>query len=136
MAVGDNHLMYLCEILVHAAGIVQQGQTLAGVEQDRCALVRCYQHGEAMLTQRAGDGADTVLAQHGDTKVHLQQLLCGNLGSPSFARMLNIGQNWVKPDWNRFSPTKPVNQSQYGLWKWASSSEIRTSDPATMRTMR
>jgi hypothetical protein len=28
--------------------------------------------------------------------------------------MLNIGQNWVKPDWNRFNPTKPVNQSQLG----------------------
>jgi hypothetical protein len=47
----------------------------------------------------------------------LQHVFFGTLGTLIFPRILNIGQNWVKPDWKRFRPTKPVNQSQYGEWK-------------------
>jgi hypothetical protein len=60
----------------------------------------------------------------------------GKRGTPSLARILNMGQNCVKPDWKRFRPTKPVNQSQLGEWKWASSSEMTMNVPATILTMR
>jgi hypothetical protein len=115
---------------------MEQRQPLPGVEQQRISLGRLYQGGKAVFTKCSVDGTDGVLAEYGDAMLHLQQLFFGKRGTPIFARMLNMGQNWVKPDWNRFSPTKPVNQSQLGLWKCDKASEIKINVPATILTMR
>ena len=66
----------------------------------------------------------------GKAAFHFPQQSFGNRGTPAFSRMVIMGHQLVNPDWNRFSPTKPVNQSQFGLWKWASSSDRTIKLPA------
>lgn len=35
--------------------------------------------------------------------------------TPALRRIVIIGHQLVKPDWNKFKPTKAVNRNQYGL---------------------
>jgi hypothetical protein len=58
----------------------------------------------------------------------------GNLGMPSFSRIVIMGHQLVKPDWKRFSLTKPVNQSQLRLTFTASNSDSMINAPAMIRS--
>src|SRR5690606_22690178 len=61
--------------------------------------------------------------------------------TPSLRRIVASGQRLVKPDWNRFRPTKAVSAKNHfdtnsGLPSTASASETRMKDPAKMRIRR
>ena len=60
---------------------------------------------------------------------------------PNFERILVSGQMEVKPLWNRFSPTKPVNHKKYLLTNNGLASAPKARDnmikaPATILTIR
>jgi hypothetical protein len=44
--------------------------------------------------------------------------------------MVIIGHQFVKADWNKFSPTKAVNKYQYGLTQYPKAKEAVTKAPA------
>jgi len=101
---------------------VQQRQPAAGIEEERIAGV-VDQRREAVFAENPGKGefvdakaASAVVAEYPEAAAYLQQLCFGSLGTPSLSRMVIIGHQLVKPDWNRLRPTKAVNQSQRGSW--------------------
>src|SRR5579862_9888708 len=47
-----------------------------------------------------------------------------------------MGHQFVKPDCNKFSPTKAVNRYQCWLTQWPRANEIRTKSPAIKRSVR
>jgi hypothetical protein len=49
---------------------------------------------------------------------------------PALRRIVIIGHQFVKADWNKFRPTKPVNKNQYGLTQYPKASESTTKTPA------
>jgi hypothetical protein len=53
--------------------------------------------------------------------------------TPSFLRTIPAGQNPVKADWMRLTPTKQVMSNHQGLMKWARETLIRIIDPASTR---
>jgi len=60
---------------------------------------------------------------------------------PNFAKILFSGHILVKPLWNRFKPTKAVNNKKYlltniGLASTPNDRDISTKVPATIRIMR
>lgn len=55
------------------------------------------------------------------------------LPTPSFLKIVSAGQNPVKADWIRLTPTKAVSRSQYSLTQWAREMLRRTMVPAMMR---
>jgi hypothetical protein len=136
MAMGQDHLPDPGEILPHAPGIVEQSKTLAGIEKERLSPHRFQKGGKTMLADCPCNRSDTVVTKDRYPHPYFPEQVPGNLGTPSLPRRLNMGQNWVNPDWNRFSPTKPVNQSQYWEWKWARSSDTKTKVPAIILTTR
>src|SRR6266567_1062083 len=141
MAVGEGYACQPVEVPVHPQGIVQEGVPLSRVEQEASPLP-LHQCGEAVFAERSRQRADRIVAEDSDAVVHGVLLgrggscarsvagqpqglplplhyfvshSSGSFGTPSFARMVIIGHQLVKPDWKRFSPTKPVNQSQFML---------------------
>jgi len=44
-----------------------------------------------------------------------------------------MGHQFVKADWNRFSPTNAVKRNQYGLTQYPKASERSTNNPAINR---
>ena len=50
--------------------------------------------------------------------------------TPALRRIVIIGHQFVKADWNRFKPTKAVKRNQYGLTQYPNASEARTKAPA------
>ena len=55
---------------------------------------------------------------------------------PPFRRMAIIGHQFVKPDWNRFTPTNSVNHRNRGLTNRPSSTLALTRAPAIKRSAR
>jgi len=53
--------------------------------------------------------------------------------TPKASNILSNGQNFVKDDCNKLTPTKTPNQSQRILTKKASAILINTKDPATYK---
>lgn len=47
--------------------------------------------------------------------------------------MIPAGQNPVKADWMRLTPTKQVMSNHQGLMKWARETLMRIIDPASTR---
>ena len=41
-----------------------------------------------------------------------------------------MGHHFVKPDWNRFKPTKAVNRNQYEFTQYPNASDSATKAPA------
>ena len=54
----------------------------------------------------------------------------GQALTPALRRMVIIGHQFVKADWNKFSPTKAVNKYQYGLTQYPKAKEAMTKAPA------
>ena len=50
--------------------------------------------------------------------------------TPALRRMVIIGHQFVKADWNRFRPTKAVKRNQYGLTQYPKAREAMTKAPA------
>lgn len=50
--------------------------------------------------------------------------------TPALRRMVIIGHQFVKADWNRFRPTNAVKRNQYGLTQYPNANEAVTKTPA------
>ena len=55
---------------------------------------------------------------------------------PTLRRMLIIGHQLEKADWNRFNPTKAVSRNQYGLTQYPKATDATTKAPAISRRYR
>lgn len=56
--------------------------------------------------------------------------------NPSLRRITIAGHQFVRPDWNRFKPTKAVKISHHGLTQWARATDNNTKNPAINRNPR
>jgi hypothetical protein len=50
--------------------------------------------------------------------------------TPALQRIAIMGHQFVKADWNKFSPTNAVNKYQYGLTQYPKAREAITKAPA------
>jgi len=56
--------------------------------------------------------------------------------TPSLRKKVIIGHQFVKPDWNKLTPTNAVKRYQYSLTQWPRARDISTKNPAIKRSVR
>jgi phage terminase large subunit GpA-like protein len=98
VAMRNDNFLHFRQIFIHATSIMKQCQTLSSIKQERCTPGRLYQGRKTVFTQGSGQASDRVFTENCYAKAHLQHLFWGNRGTPILVRILNSGQNCVKPD--------------------------------------